>query len=268
MAVFARTNTFVSGTSITASGHNTNWDDVTTWLNNRYNGSDTWSFMKVSSTDTNPVDITSNAGTTKVSINNTATDGDPMVLFNLSGSTQFSIGVDDSDSDRFKISNSSSLGSADLVIIDQATTSVSTRGTNTNDSASAGFKGEYISSTIASASAVSLTNNTYADVTSIDLTAGDWDVSAIVVFSGVGVTGTEFGGGIGTASGNSSTGTSFGDNFADTSNAPTATANPGVSIPTFRISLPSSSTRYLKGFALFSLGSVKAYGRISARRVR
>jgi hypothetical protein len=102
MAVFARTNTFVSGASITASGHNTNWDDVTTWLNNRYNGSDTWSFMKVSSTDSNPVDISSSGATTEVSINNSATDGDPILTWKLSGNQKFVIGVDDSDSDMLK----------------------------------------------------------------------------------------------------------------------------------------------------------------------
>ena len=99
MAVFAVTNTFVSGAVITAAGHNTNWSDVTTWLNNRYNGSDTWLFMKVSSTDSNPVDIVSSAATTQVSINNTAADGDPLLTFKLSGSQTHVIGVDDSNSD-------------------------------------------------------------------------------------------------------------------------------------------------------------------------
>lgn len=103
MAVFAVTNTFVSGAVILASGHNTNWSDVTTWLNNRYNGSDTWLFMKVSSTSANPVDITSSAsGSTELSINNTATDGDPELTFKLSGSQTHIIGVDDSDSDFLK----------------------------------------------------------------------------------------------------------------------------------------------------------------------
>ncbi len=107
MAVFARTNTFVSGTSITASGHNTNWDDLTTWLNNRYNGTDTWSFIKVSSTTGNCVDVASSASTTELSINNTATDGDPELTFKLSGSQTHIIGVDDSDSDFLKFATTS-----------------------------------------------------------------------------------------------------------------------------------------------------------------
>ena len=107
MAVFAVTNTFVSGASITAAGHNTNWSDVTTWLNNRYNGTDTWSFMKVDSTNANPVDITSSAATTEVSISNSATDGDPLISFELSGIATHTFGVDDSDGDIFKFGTTS-----------------------------------------------------------------------------------------------------------------------------------------------------------------
>lgn len=103
MAVFAATNTFVSGASITAAGHNTNWSDVTTWLNNRYNGTDTWLNMKVSATAANPVDVSGSASTTEVSINNTATDGDPILSFKLSGTAILTMGVDDSASDLFKI---------------------------------------------------------------------------------------------------------------------------------------------------------------------
>jgi hypothetical protein len=102
MAIFAATNTFVSGGSITASGQNTNWTDLASWLNSKYNGSDTWGFMKVSSSNANPVDITSSASTTELSINNTATDGDPEITFKLSGTATHTVGVDDSDSDFLK----------------------------------------------------------------------------------------------------------------------------------------------------------------------
>lgn len=49
-------------------------------------------------------------------------------------------------------------------------------GTTTNDNASAGYVGEFVSSVIPAASAITLTNDTNVDVTSISLTAGDWDV--------------------------------------------------------------------------------------------
>ena len=114
MAVFVPTNTFASGAVIIASGHNTNWSDVTTWLNNRYNGIDTWSFMKVSSTNANPVDITSSAAVTELSINNTATDGDPVITWELSGVQKFVLGVDDSDSDSLILSDASGFGATNI----------------------------------------------------------------------------------------------------------------------------------------------------------
>jgi len=49
-------------------------------------------------------------------------------------------------------------------------------GTATNNNASAGYVGEFISSNIAAGSATSLTTNTPKNITSISLTAGDWDV--------------------------------------------------------------------------------------------
>lgn len=42
MANFAATNTFVSGASITAAGHNTNWSDITTYINNRNASTTAW----------------------------------------------------------------------------------------------------------------------------------------------------------------------------------------------------------------------------------
>ena len=56
-------------------------------------------------------------------------------------------------------------------------------GTNTNDNANAGNIGEYVESVIVSGSAVSLTSTVDKTVTSISLTAGDWDVDAIPYFA-------------------------------------------------------------------------------------
>ena len=58
------------------------------------------------------------------------------------------------------------------------------KGTTTNDSAAAGTVGEEIVSTVIVGSAVSLTTATAATVTSIALTAGDWDVSFDAMFTG------------------------------------------------------------------------------------
>jgi len=94
--------TVSNGQTSDASFWNTPYSEIETWLNNRYNGTDTWLNMKVSATAANPVDIVSSAGTTELSLNNTATDGDPLLTFKLSGSQTHVIGVDDSDSDYLK----------------------------------------------------------------------------------------------------------------------------------------------------------------------
>src|SRR5260221_11377663 len=66
--------------------------------------------------------------------------------------------------------------------IDPSSQTVSFVGSTTNDSAVAGNIGEIVTATLATGSAVVLTTNTTANVTSISLTAGDWDVTGTVVF--------------------------------------------------------------------------------------
>lgn len=141
-------------------------------------------------------------------------------------------------------------------------------GTTTNDSAAAGSIGEYVAGSVAAGSAVSSTGTTqYFDIQSIILTAGDWDVTGAVVYTLNGATVTAAAGGIGTSSGNTSTGLSFGDTlFAGT--IPVAANDNSTIIPAVRKSLASTTTIYLKANYTFSAGTPKAYGRISARRVR
>jgi hypothetical protein len=53
------------------------------------------------------------------------------------------------------------------------------QGTATNDNAAAGKVGEIITATVAQGSAVTLTTATPANITSVALTAGDWDCNAV-----------------------------------------------------------------------------------------
>ena len=57
-------------------------------------------------------------------------------------------------------------------------------GTTTNNSAQAGSVGEYIESRVVQGSAVALTTATDTNVTSISITAGDWDVGGLIAFDG------------------------------------------------------------------------------------
>lgn len=138
-------------------------------------------------------------------------------------------------------------------------------GTTTNDNAIAGDIGEYVESVIASGSAVSLTDTTAKTVTSISLTAGDWDVTGVVDYVLTGATATHF------KSGSSSTSATFGaqDTFVDLPLITTTLSDTlGHIIPTTRFSLASTTTVYLVGQATFSAGTVDAYGTIRARRMR
>lgn len=138
-------------------------------------------------------------------------------------------------------------------------------GTATNDSASAGNVGEYVSSVVTATNFPA--TNVYGDLTSISLTAGDWDVTGIVDSTLNGATMTVAVGGVSTTSGNSATGLTVGSNFFN-SPPPTSAYDVQIVIPAYRISLSATTTVYLKYRASYSAGTPQATGRLSARRVR
>jgi hypothetical protein len=142
-------------------------------------------------------------------------------------------------------------------------TTAGIKGTTTNDNASSGVVGEYIES-ITAGTAVAA-SGTYGDVTSISLTAGDWDVTAINYFnSGTAITIAITG--ISTTSGNSSTGLVAGSNQAiDVIGATTHDFTQVVS--SYRMSLSGTTTVYLKESATYT-GSFFCTARLSARRMR
>ena len=142
-------------------------------------------------------------------------------------------------------------------------------GTTTNDNASSGYVGETVTS-----SPGSYTNfpasGTAGDYTSISLTAGDWLVSIIgdcLCQSSTHDTFYEIG--INTTAGNVSAG-NLGDsavaiqpnggglvNFSNT-----------ISVPSYRMSLATTTTVYLKYGASYTSTAPKFQGRISAVRIR
>lgn len=139
-------------------------------------------------------------------------------------------------------------------------------GTNTNNSAAAGKVGEYISSVVG-ITALPATD-TYGDLASISLTAGDWDMSANGVSDGNAAGGyTRSDLGVSTTSGNSTTGLVMGDTLM-ASNSPPAN-HCQLCLSGIRISLASTTTVYLKMRATFTSGSPTFRGaRLSARRIR
>lgn len=140
-------------------------------------------------------------------------------------------------------------------------------GTTTNDNSAAGSVGEYISSSVLFASRVSVTTGTSKTITSISLTAGDWDVQGVVVYVPA----------VGTTTAQASVGISTTDNTLPTVAAEnnysalgTSAASIGCApnVGSTRISIGSTTTVYIVANATFAVSTMQAYGFIGARRVR
>jgi len=130
-----------------------------------------------------------------------------------------------------------------------------------------GYLGEYISSFIPFNGAVStLTTDVVSNVTSIVLTPGTWDVSGIVMFTSI-TTGTYQVGSVSPAVGGIAN-NSYGDSTISSAFTASGPSDIGLSIPAVRVNAVAPTTYYLKAQAAFTAGAAKAYGRISATRVR
>jgi hypothetical protein len=140
------------------------------------------------------------------------------------------------------------------------------QGIRAGNAPSAGYLGEQIRSFVATGSAISLSTSTAANITSINLTAGVWDISCNVKFvpaSTTSVTALQWG---------ISPSTAAIDILGDDCGAvayTTAVVGQGYAntIPSYRVTLSSTTTYYLVALATFTVSTVTAYGRISATRV-
>jgi hypothetical protein len=136
-------------------------------------------------------------------------------------------------------------------------------GTTTNNNATAGYVGEFVSSVILEANKISLTSTVTADITSISLTAGDWDVWSNASFDDS-ASDTEW------QSWCSDTSATLPDYAYVAFLSALATAGVGVNLtnPYRRFSLSTTTTIYLSANITFASGTVGAYGTINARRAR
>lgn len=139
-------------------------------------------------------------------------------------------------------------------------------GSSTNDNASAGNYGEYVVSAVSSFSNTAATT-VFGNITTISLTAGDWDVVGQTVFNANGATVTD---GYATAvsinSGNTTTDHVKGTNVLY--GTPGANNNMASTSVVYRISLSGTTTVYLKAMSAFSAGQPQVLGTIRARRIR
>lgn len=143
------------------------------------------------------------------------------------------------------------------------------KGSNTNDSAAAGSVGEFMSSNLASGNAISTTNGAYKDLTTLTVTAGDWDIwGSVCSLPAAGTITSRVAGWVGTVSATPPTapaGGTFVYMFIGLTAAGSVSYFP---IGRKRFSFSTTTTVYLTGGINFSVSTMSIYGFIAARRVR
>lgn len=144
------------------------------------------------------------------------------------------------------------------------------KGTTTNDAATALNVGEEISA-IQSTYTNYTTTATYQNITSITLTAGDWDLSAFFTYSSNSATITAAANAIFAISTTtaSASGATEGKNISYVPQAALlGTSEFSDAIPSYRVSISGSTTYYLNSQATFTIGNPQFVGSIRARRIR
>jgi hypothetical protein len=161
------------------------------------------------------------------------------------------------------------LGAASATSISFSSTS-GIIGVTDSTNAATGSVGEFVNSNVLLASAISLTTATSANITSISLTAGDWDV-----FGNVGCTGNaatlvqSIAGWVSSTSATAPDASLIcGPSLGTTGVAIFAQTYYCFSVFQQRFSLAGTTTIYLSVNSTFSVNSCSAFGTISARRRR
>jgi hypothetical protein len=139
-------------------------------------------------------------------------------------------------------------------------------GTTTNNNANAGSIGEYVSSLVAASATTGLPADTPTNVTSISLTAGDWDVSG--TFGVNPAASTVFTYTTGWISSTSATSPGLPGNGSKTLFYGNTAGTPLYPTNTIRFSLSGTTTIYLTLQAGVTVSTAGVFGFIGARRVR
>lgn len=248
---YAVSFTFSPSTTISSSQVNTNFsDNANTW-----NGIE----AKTKTFSNLGVDTELKSGGTVSTANGTVAA--PAITFtNSTGSGLYRIGADDI--------GIATAGVLALEINNTQQVTAAIKGVSTNSVPAAGMVGEYIESVVNSVNAP--TSTQFGDITSISLTAGDWDVSLNIYIgrNSAGLTLAQIG--ISTTTGNSQTGLSTGSNlmFFNRDAGSTGIDNAGLTVASYRMLLSATTTVYAKMEATYSSGTPQFTGRLSARRMR
>lgn len=140
---------------------------------------------------------------------------------------------------------------------------VQIQGTKLGNNADVGFVGEEFSSVISSGSFVNFpTSSTAKDLTSISVTAGDYDVYGNILFLPTSGNLTAYQVWISTTSATAP------DSSLLNGISGVSAAFLGGNAPYFRLNVTTATTVYISGLATFAAGSAHAQGGIFARRRR
>ena len=164
------------------------------------------------------------------------------------------------------------LGAATATTLTFSPTTGGIVGTTTNDDTNAGNVGEVISSVVLSGSAVSMATNTTKDVTTISLTAGDWDVwSELWINSAASTQITFIGFGINTTSATLISVPTLSASYTQLVGVTYTSGGTGYPVSNTavcRLSLSGTTTVYLSAKLTFTVSTASTYGKILARRRR
>jgi|SRR5579859_7734166 len=133
--------------------------------------------------------------------------------------------------------------------------------------ATAGNVGEYVVSQITSNTSWAPASTVIGNLTSISLTAGDWDVSGSVFWAAVAGSGTWTQLEAGTTT-TSSTALPINIYLGQTGQSTAAAINVAYLVPTQRINVTTTTTVYLNGAATYTSGTMAYQCQLRARRVR
>ena len=137
-------------------------------------------------------------------------------------------------------------------------------GTVSNDNTCTGCIGESPVTVLASGSAVSFVNITAKNITSISLTAGDWDVYGECWINSSAASTQQF---CNVTTSSNTLGAGPADNQAFSASVATTTGTNILSTGRARISINSTTSVFMVGFCAFASGTCTGFGKISARRM-
>lgn len=163
------------------------------------------------------------------------------------------------------------LGAATATTINGSTVSPGHySGEPSTGSAVSGEIGEYISSTVASGSAIGLTSSNGVNITSITITPGDWDVFASAVYTTAATTSvTRLTASLSLTSATLDISPGRNSSMIFTAVVPGATqAALTKELVPMRFSVSTNTTIFLVVEGIFTISTMTGYGMISARRMR